>query len=731
MTVRIPIQADGGAVAKVFEDIRKAIERSGQAGREFSKVDLSHPELKEHADDLRKIIAQYDELKRVWRQLGVRTRATGQGQAAPWDLDMQRMYPTAGQAGRARETLGRRLLQGTTWGAGLPPPGHPPGGVPGQAPGGGGGGPGIPGIPGLGLPGMGSLLKFTLGLAGLGGIASMAKQGVGQAQQEAIKLDPLYRMLQGTVESFGQLRDTTRDLGKGLGVAYEQSVQLGSEFARLSGQADTAGMARGTRTGIGLARGLGMEPGAGVGFMARSRLTGLYSGSGERQFAAMIAAGVRQGGMQTMPDKVMQSVDNLATTLTRSGVDAKGQIADMLAFTARMNASGNPALRGDFGQSIISRISQGMQSPGMGEAGEFFMYRALGIADPFKSKLARERGAFDRGEDGVMAIEKILRQARIDTPGSAEQRAVGMSGVFGIAGNAWMALDKLFSDARTQGIEPTQEDVQKILTEYGGNEGADTVRLMTGIHDALTKSGGVFLPALLKIQDVLVAIAGEKYTPPPMSRDTMTPKAFEEAVGVIKRDVAKKESEANARFRQGLGGKLAQGAINKASAATGVDPGILAAVMKAESSGDPFAVSSAGAMGLMQLMPPTAKRFGVHDPFNADQNMMGGAKYLAWLNKRQKGDWWETFAGYHAGEGNLDKAKSGRPSQLGAGSAAYADKLTEALGLPGRPAWAAGIGTVRIEVQHKDSAGRNTRQESHDVPLDVPASAGKAAAVIH
>jgi hypothetical protein len=705
MTVRIPIQADGGAVAKVFEDIRKAIERSGQAGREFSKVDLSHPELKEHAEDLRKIIAQYDELKKVWRQLGVRTRATGQGQAAPWDLDLQRMYPTGGQAARARETLGRRLLQGTTWGSRLPPP--PPDDGRRQPP----DDNRFPSIPGLSLPGVGGLLKFTLGLAGLGGIASMTKQGVGQAQQEAIKLDPLYRMLQGTVDSFGQLRDVTRDLGKGLGVAYEQSVQLGSEFARLSGSADTAGMARGTRTGIGLARGLGMEPGAGVGFMARSRMTGLYSGSGERQFAAMIAAGVRQGGMQTMPDKVLQSVDNLATTLTRSGVDAKGQIADMLAFTARMNASGNPALRGDFGQSIISRISQGMQSPGMGEAGEFFMYRALGIADPFKSKLARERGAFDRGEDGVMAIEKILRQSRIDIPGSAEQRAVGMSGVFGIAGNAWMALDKLFSDARTQGIEPTQEDVQKILTEYGGNEGADTVRLMTDIHDALTNAGKPLLSVLNGIRGAVVFMAGPKYSEAMAPSDTMTPEEFKAKSNAVQGNITAAEEKRRTTEK----GWMIPNAIKKASEATGVPGILLYRMIQKESGGNPNAVSSAGAMGAMQLMPDTAKRFGVHDPFNVDENVMAGAKYMAWLRDRYGN--WETAAGaYHAGEGNMDNYLRGRPSEVGPKTQKYMRDVTA---------------NLRIDVHHKDGAGRTIRQESHDMPLDVPASAGKAAVAIH
>ena len=60
MTVRIPIQADGGQVAKAFTDIRKAMERAGQAGRELSKIDLSHPELKEQAEDIRNYFVNSD-----------------------------------------------------------------------------------------------------------------------------------------------------------------------------------------------------------------------------------------------------------------------------------------------------------------------------------------------------------------------------------------------------------------------------------------------------------------------------------------------------------------------------------------------------------------------------------------------------------------------------------------------------------------------------------------------
>jgi soluble lytic murein transglycosylase-like protein len=61
----------------------------------------------------------------------------------------------------------------------------------------------------------------------------------------------------------------------------------------------------------------------------------------------------------------------------------------------------------------------------------------------------------------------------------------------------------------------------------------------------------------------------------------------------------------------------------------GLPPGLLAALVLHESGGNPRAVSPVGAQGLTQLMPSTAKNLGVTDPFNAVQNLTGGAKYLA------------------------------------------------------------------------------------------------------
>ena len=95
--------------------------------------------------------------------------------------------------------------------------------------------------------------------------------------------------------------------------------------------------------------------------------------------------------------------------------------------------------------------------------------------------------------------------------------------------------------------------------------------------------------------------------------------------------------------------------INIASARYGVSEALLAAVIAIESRGRATAVSPAGAKGLMQLMPATAKRFGVSNVFNESQNIRGGANYLNWLLREFKGDVLLALAGYNAGEGAVRK----------------------------------------------------------------------------
>lgn len=91
--------------------------------------------------------------------------------------------------------------------------------------------------------------------------------------------------------------------------------------------------------------------------------------------------------------------------------------------------------------------------------------------------------------------------------------------------------------------------------------------------------------------------------------------------------------------------------ILMASIDTGVSPALVLAVMAVESAGRSEAVSHAGAQGLMQLIPDTAMRFGVTDPFDARQNIRGGVAYLDWLLEEFDGDPLLALAGYNAGEG--------------------------------------------------------------------------------
>ena len=87
------------------------------------------------------------------------------------------------------------------------------------------------------------------------------------------------------------------------------------------------------------------------------------------------------------------------------------------------------------------------------------------------------------------------------------------------------------------------------------------------------------------------------------------------------------------------------------SIGTQVSPALALAVMAVESRGDDGAESAAGAQGLMQLIPATAARFGVEDPFDADQNIAGGIAYLDWLMEEFDRDPILVLAAYNAGEG--------------------------------------------------------------------------------
>jgi len=122
--------------------------------------------------------------------------------------------------------------------------------------------------------------------------------------------------------------------------------------------------------------------------------------------------------------------------------------------------------------------------------------------------------------------------------------------------------------------------------------------------------------------------------------------------------------------------------VNQIAPNYGLQPALVLAVIEAESNFNDQARSPKDAQGLMQLIPATAERFGVQDPYDPVQNLRGGMAYLRWLLAYFQGDVRLTLAGYNAGEGAVVR-HGGVPPY--AETRAYVDRITRAYGQLAHP----------------------------------------------
>ena len=142
--------------------------------------------------------------------------------------------------------------------------------------------------------------------------------------------------------------------------------------------------------------------------------------------------------------------------------------------------------------------------------------------------------------------------------------------------------------------------------------------------------------------------------------------------------------------------------FNEVSNEYGVNVNLLKAVAKAESDFDTEAVSYCGAQGIMQLMPTTAESLGVEDPFDARQNITGGAKMLAYLLDDYNGNVTLALAAYNAGSGSVSKYGGVPPYKETLG---YIDRINDILG---------GVGDtgIMVDSQNNSQQGENNQELS-------------------
>lgn len=118
-----------------------------------------------------------------------------------------------------------------------------------------------------------------------------------------------------------------------------------------------------------------------------------------------------------------------------------------------------------------------------------------------------------------------------------------------------------------------------------------------------------------------------------------------------------------------------QALVDQVAAEFAIDAALLHAIVQVESNYNPQATSHAGALGLMQVIPATGRRFGVHDLFDPLQNLRAGAAYLVWLDQHFEGELPLVLAGYNAGEGAV--RRHGRRVPPYAETRQYIQRVTE------------------------------------------------------
>ena len=279
-------------------------------------------------------------------------------------------------------------------------------------------------------------------------------------------------------------------------------------------------------------------------------------------------------------------------------------------------------------------------------------------------------------DNSFLMNEIALRSAKSGFSGS------GLTGSSGVRSNKSSIVDFLKSsnasfEKATNLQDKTEEGFVKRseVRDLSGNSKSSTEKVSTSRIDQITTTGkyrkkfdaNIALKNIKKKQTTKKIKTSSIRSP----ESDISPQSSAPKLKLLDKKPRKKSSKKKGkRVRYCLGGsfkalakkaKKYDMAITKYSKKYGVPKALIKAVITAESCFNPKALSPKGAQGLMQLMPATAKRFGVTERYNPNLNIKAGTNYLKFLTKYFKKDMIKVIAAYNAGEGAVNKYKGVPP----------------------------------------------------------------------
>lgn len=439
MSVKIPVSAsfDQSSIDSQLQQFSQKLNALGQQIAEANKVQFE-PVSKTSLDELKRITAQFEALKRVSGDLNRRINATGQKGAGFLELDWSQMYPD--EHSRARQmakafqyVTGHQFSQqeqqpgqqNKPQQPSSPPPRHPftnaavnvaqaglgaagpMGGVASRALGAGMAGGFSAGIMGL----LGGALAM-----GVGKLVGDIRERIGKAEDNAVSFDTLKRTLGDVNVSFESLRASVQGAAGDVKVTFDEAAKLTTSFTKLGNVAGDQAMSLGgeLRTGVEMSRSLGLDPSTGMSFLGTMRgMRATQDEQGSRRMALLIGETIAKSDAFAKSDEVMEAISGYVTAQTRASFGAN--VEGYAGMFSSMVGSGLAGMDPTNASSILSRINASLSAGGAhGEASQFFtslVGRDLGL-DPLQTQLLREAGAFATADQVFGA-------------GSAYERATG------------------------------------------------------------------------------------------------------------------------------------------------------------------------------------------------------------------------------------------------------------------------------------------------------------------